>query len=525
MPGAELVEVTGEDAWKAKLHVKLGPIALQFLADVVREEVDEAAGRVVLAVKAREAKGRGSAEAKIESRLSAGGDGTQTRVDIATDLALRGAVAQYGRSVVADVATRLTSQFAQCIAAKLADEPSAPCLCTRADRRSASAVRLPLAFPVPPIEEVVVDDGRILAVIEAKREAALATHRFVHEHPELSHEERDCSRYLCDVLEGAGLEVERGVAGMETAFRATLRGSRPGRSVGLVALYDAVPVFRPDGTIEPVHSCGHDAIPAGVIATALAFADLREELSGSLVVFGCPADEIPAPLTVEIGGGKAVSAAAGLWDSVDAALYAHPEFEDTVFLHSRWMRRDRAMVTGTRSLTHEPESPIEAVLTAIAAVKSLPPGDAIVEHIALDGDVEEGGGLVVRIHFLLRADEEAGLDELAAPLRAALPEAVWSSDPVVCGLRPDVEVTQAVKAAVLALGGEFVDDPAQLPFGTDFGNVSQRVPSALIGIGRPGGWAFHTDEGAEQFAQDGEECAMSIARVLALAAVRLLERP
>ena len=307
----------------------------------------------------------------------------------------------------------------------------------------------------------------------------------------------------------AGLDVERGVAGMQTAFRATLRGSRPGRSVGLVALYDAVPVFRPDGTIEPVHSCGHDAIPAGVVAAALAFADLR--------------DEIPAPLTVEHGGGKAITAAAGLWDGIEAALYAHPEFENTVFLRSRWMRRDRAMVTGTRSLTGETEAPIEAVLAAIAAVKLLPPADAIVEQIALEGDVEEGGGLVVRIHFLLRADEEGGLDELAAPLRAALPDAAWSSDPVVCGLRSDAEVAQAVKEAVLALGGEFVDDPAQLPFGTDFGNVSQRVPSALIGIGRPGGWAFHTDEGAEQFAQDGEECALSIARVLSLAAARLLK--
>jgi metal-dependent amidase/aminoacylase/carboxypeptidase family protein len=368
-----------------------------------------------------------------------------------------------------------------------------------------------------------VDDQRILAAVESKREAALAAHRFVHEHPELSHEEHACSRYLGDVLEAAGLEVGRGLAGMETAFRATLRGSRPGRSVGLVALYDAVPVFRPNGTIEPVHSCGHDAIPAGVLATALAFADLREEMAGSLVVFGCPGDEIPAPLTVEKGGGKAVSAAAGLWDGIDAALYAHPEFEDTVFLRSRWMRRDRAMVTGTRSLTGEPEAPIDAVLAAIAAVNSLPPADAIVEHIALDGDVEEGGGLVVRIHFLLRSDEEAGLDELAAPLREALPNALWSTDPVVCGLRPDDEVTQAVKEAVVALGGDFVDEPAQLPFGTDFGNVSQQVPSALIGIGRAGGWAFHTDEGAEQFALDGEECALSIARVLGLASARLLE--
>ena len=367
-----------------------------------------------------------------------------------------------------------------------------------------------------------MNDQQILAAVESKREAALATHRFVHGHPELAHEEHECSRYLGDLLEGAGFEVERGIAGMSTAFRAKLTGAAPGRSVGLVALYDAVPVFRPDGSIEPVHSCGHDAIAGGVAAAALALADLREEISGTLVVVGCPADEIPAPLMVERGGGKAVSAAAGVWDGIDAALYAHPEFEDTVFRRSRWMRRDRAMVTGKRSLTGEPEAPIGAVLAAIAAVKELPPADAIVEHIALDGDVEEGGGLAVRIHFLLRADEEAGLDALSAPLRDALPGAVWESDPVVCGLRPNEQVGQAVKEAVLALGRHFVDDPAPLPFGTDFGNVSQHVPAALIGIGRPGGWAFHTDEGASQFATDGEECALSIARVLSLATVRLL---
>jgi carbon monoxide dehydrogenase subunit G len=123
MPGAELVEVTGENAWKARLHVKLGPIALQFLTDVTREHMDEAAGRVVLVTKAREAKGRGSAEATIESTLAAVAGGT--RVDIATELTLRGAVAQYGRGVVADVASRLTTQFADCIAAKLADAPVA----------------------------------------------------------------------------------------------------------------------------------------------------------------------------------------------------------------------------------------------------------------------------------------------------------------------------------------------------------------------------------------------------------------
>ena len=124
MPGAELVEVVGDDAWKAKLHVRLGPIALQFLADVTREQMDETAHRAVLAVKARASKGRGSAEATIESSLAATEAGTH--VALVTELALRGAVAQYGRGVVADVASRLTAQFAECIAAKLVAAPAAP---------------------------------------------------------------------------------------------------------------------------------------------------------------------------------------------------------------------------------------------------------------------------------------------------------------------------------------------------------------------------------------------------------------
>jgi carbon monoxide dehydrogenase subunit G len=123
MPGAELVETVSENAWKAKLHVKLGPISLQFLADVSREQIDEQTGRVVLATRAREAKGRGSAEARIESAVSSSGAGTT--VDLVTDLELRGAVAQYGRGVVAEVASTLTRQFADCLARKLAEGAAA----------------------------------------------------------------------------------------------------------------------------------------------------------------------------------------------------------------------------------------------------------------------------------------------------------------------------------------------------------------------------------------------------------------
>src|SRR5205085_12108586 len=117
MPGAELEETLGENAWKAKLQVKLGPIALQFACDVTRAELEAQAGRVALAVKAREVRNRGSADATIESTLAAQDGGT--RVTIVTDLTLRGTVAQYGRGIVPDIARQMTARFADCIAEKL----------------------------------------------------------------------------------------------------------------------------------------------------------------------------------------------------------------------------------------------------------------------------------------------------------------------------------------------------------------------------------------------------------------------
>lgn len=121
MPGARLDEVVDENAWKATMAVKLGPVALEFAADVRREASDGSARRTTLAVKAREVKGRGGATATIESTLEPDGDGTT--VTIVTDLHMHGAVAQYGRAVVPDVAGQMVTQFAANLAASLGDGP------------------------------------------------------------------------------------------------------------------------------------------------------------------------------------------------------------------------------------------------------------------------------------------------------------------------------------------------------------------------------------------------------------------
>ena len=369
-------------------------------------------------------------------------------------------------------------------------------------------------------------DTETLAAVGAQMPAALSVMRFVHGHPDLAHEEHACAAHIADTLAAGGYRVERGVGGMPTAFRATFEGARPGRAVGMIVLYDAVAAVRPDGSIEPVHSCGHGPIAGGVTAAALALAGLKDRLAGRVVVFGCPADEIHAPGTIAQGSGKARSAAAGLWEGIDAALYVHPEFINTVSTRSLWMRRDYLRISGQRSLKQGVvPAPMAALRGLAEVVERMPPDRVILEQMHLEGDVEEGTGLVLNASFLLFADTEAGVDALARSLRAGFAGASWRERTVLCGVRPDEAVTRAVAAAFRASGRDFVEDPPPLPFATDFGNVSQLVPAALIGVGRPGGWLFHTDDGAGQFAGPaGEAVARGIAEVMALATRRLVER-
>jgi metal-dependent amidase/aminoacylase/carboxypeptidase family protein len=184
------------------------------------------------------------------------------------------------------------------------------------------------------------------------------------------------------------------------------------------------------------------------------------------------------------------------------------------------MRRLRLRVSRERSLAGDPEPPLRAA-QAVLAANAL---DVMVEHVELDGDVEDGTGLVLRADVLVFADSEAELEERCGSTLERVPDGEWSAGLTVQGVRIDPKVRAAVAASIAAAGRNFVPDPPPLPFATDFGNISHRVPAALIGVGNPSGWAFHTDEGAAQFASPaGEAAGLAIARVLALSAARLTE--
>ncbi|MFC5731474.1 MULTISPECIES: SRPBCC family protein [Nocardioides] len=122
MPGAAVDTVDGDDI-TGTCKVKLGPIALTYRGQATFVERDPAARRMVLEGQGRDG-ANGRASVTVVATLSP--DGTQTRVDLATDLKLTGKPAQFGRGVMADVGDRIIGQFADALAQQLAADRIAP---------------------------------------------------------------------------------------------------------------------------------------------------------------------------------------------------------------------------------------------------------------------------------------------------------------------------------------------------------------------------------------------------------------
>jgi uncharacterized protein len=158
MPGATLTETIDDDNWKATMKVKLGPISLAFDTDVKREAADEAARLARLSARARESRGRGAATATIESSLVALDGGT--RVDVATDLTLTGAVAQYGRGIVEDVSQQLVQSFAECLKAQLVAAPQEAEAAVAAQAAPVGGLRLGLGALWRSIVRIFRREGR-----------------------------------------------------------------------------------------------------------------------------------------------------------------------------------------------------------------------------------------------------------------------------------------------------------------------------------------------------------------------------
>ncbi len=157
----------------------------------------------------------------------------------------------------------------------------------------------------------------------------------VWEYAELGLCEDKSAKLLADELESHGFKVERGVAGMPTAFVATW-GSGEGPIIGLMGEYDALPglsnkkVPHKDSLREgaPGHGCGHNIHGVTAVSAAIAVKHAMEDkkIKGIIKMYGCPAEENY--------DGKVFMVRAGLFNGVDACLSHHPSSYNTAGLGS-----------------------------------------------------------------------------------------------------------------------------------------------------------------------------------------------
>lgn len=189
----------------------------------------------------------------------------------------------------------------------------------------------PLAAGAAPVKVKKKKDAAV-ASVETHKADIVALSDQVWGFAETALLETKSAEALAAYAEKQGFKVERGVAGMPTAFIASYGEGRP--VIGLLGEYDALPGLSQKAqpsqeTLEagaPGHGCGHNLLGTAALSAAVAIKDLMAagQLTGTVRFYGTPAEEAV--------GGKVFMVREGLFKDLDVCLTWHPGEETGVAL-------------------------------------------------------------------------------------------------------------------------------------------------------------------------------------------------
>ncbi|MFV1355542.1 MAG: M20 family metallopeptidase [Mycolicibacterium fortuitum] len=370
---------------------------------------------------------------------------------------------------------------------------------------------------------------RVEDAINGRRGDLVELSHSIHAEPELAFaEHRSCAKTQVLAAE-YGFEITTAAGGLDTAFRATY-GSGP-LVVGICAEYDALP--------EIGHACGHNIIAASAVGTALALADVADELGLTVVLVGTPAEEL--------GGGKVLLLEAGVFDDIAATVMLHPGPVDIAAARSLALSEVTVNYTGRES--HAAVAPYlgvnagDAVTVAQVAIgllrQQLMPGQmvhGIVTHGGQATNVIPGRA---EMRYTMRATDMSALRALedrmagcfsAGALATGCEHRVTEIAPAYAELIPDPWLSETIRAEMLRLGRNPLPEnvEASVPLGsTDMGNISQVMPGIhpVIGIDS-GGAAIHQPAfTAAAAGPSADKAVVEGAIMLARSVVQLAETP
>lgn len=355
--------------------------------------------------------------------------------------------------------------------------------------------------------------------VEALHPALCDLARGLHAEPETAFEEVRSAAAIADLVQSEGVAASVGVHGLETAVRAEFTAGTGGRTIALLAEYDALP--------EIGHACGHNVICGAGVGAFLALHRLAESdpdaFSGRVVLLGTPGEEGHT--------GKEYMAREGAFEGLDAAIMVHPYGYDLA--DQVWLGRRTARVTFTGRTAHASAEPFMG-RNALDAATLFYTGIGLLRQQMIPVDrvhavITEGGtrASIIPETAVVNLYVRSKFTETLADLSHRITDAAHGAA-LMAGCGVEVEWDQHPPSLPVRtnnpLTGRWIESQARrgrqsLPLGTvsetiaastDFGNVSTRVPGIhpLIRIADEG-TALHTRAFADAAASDAAWSAIA----------------
>lgn len=351
----------------------------------------------------------------------------------------------------------------------------------------------------------------------------------IFDHPEIGLEEFHAQKVLTDWLEKEGFAVERGVAGVETAFKAVYRQGEGGPNIGLLCEYDALPGIG--------HACGHHMQGPSILAAAKALKDAEIREPYTITVYGTPAEESVSGKIRMIQNGCT-------FEELDAALMMHGGPATQVDVKSLANSKYKVIFHGVSAhAAIKPEkgrSALDALILAFQGIEFL--REHVNSDVKIHYTVVNCGGTPANVvpayaeaSVYVRSYNRAYLDTVCKRFEKVLKGAAMMTE-------TEVEIIEEKKVdnkiPVLTLNdlvmkqAEEIHAPQIAPArektgSTDFGNVMRRVPGtcARIAFVAPGA-AAHSQEYIEAGKTEAAHDAVIYgAKILAGTALELIENP
>jgi amidohydrolase len=360
--------------------------------------------------------------------------------------------------------------------------------------------------------------------VDSSAEALVALSHRIHDHPELRFEEHQASAWLADFVAQRGHQVERGVAGLATAFRARAGSGSP--RVAVLAEYDALPGVG--------HACGHNLIAAAAVGAFVAAATVARAVGGEVILLGTPAEEG--------GGGKISMLEAGTFQGIDAAMMFHP-FDRDLLAHatlaSVWLTFHFQGVPSHAAIApHAGRSALTACLDTFRLID----GQRVHfrDGVRVHGFILDGGQAVnivperAACEFSIRATDGTELQRVRAIVERCARAAAMASDVKVevrlrQGYREMVNnltLARRFGAHLQALGRTPYERDTRIGAGsTDMGDVSHSLPAIhpwLAILGEEEALCHEHRFAAAARTEGAARTAVMAAKVLARTAVEFL---